>query len=39
MQRHPRLGETDEVEHINTYILKQCPYCGEEQFFKYGIPV
>ena len=36
MQRHPRLEETGEVELINTYIPQKCPYCGEEQFCRYG---
>lgn len=36
MQRHPRLEETGEVELINTYVPKKCPYCGGGDFFKYG---
>ena len=36
MQRHPRLEETGEVELINSYVPKKCPYCGGGSFFKYG---
>ena len=36
MQRHPRLDETGEVELINSFRPKECPYCKEAKFQKYG---
>lgn len=36
MQRHPALSETGEVEMINSYIPKRCPYCGGELFRRNG---
>ena len=35
-QRHPRLEETGEVELINTYVPRKCPYCGCEEFSRFG---
>ena len=35
-QRHPKLGETGEVELINTYTPSKCPYCGSDTFSRYG---
>ena len=35
-QRHPHLSETGEVELINSFIPKKCPYCGAEIFKRYG---
>lgn len=35
-QRHPRLEETGEVDLINTYVPKKCPYCGCEHFSRFG---
>jgi transposase-like protein len=35
-QRHPALSSTGEVELINTYVPKRCPFCGCEKFIRYG---
>lgn len=35
-QRHPALSETGEVDLINSYVPKKCPYCGCEAFKRYG---
>lgn len=36
MQRHPKLEDTGEVELINSFSPSKCPYCGCEQYQKYG---
>lgn len=36
MQRHPRLEETGEVELINSFTPKCCPFCGDPRFMRYG---
>lgn len=36
MQRHPKLNETGEVDLINSFRPKECPYCGNARFQKYG---
>lgn len=36
MQKHPKLEDTGEVELINSFTPKKCPYCGGASFTKYG---
>lgn len=36
MQKHPKLEDTGEVELINTFTPKKCPYCAGTSFIKYG---
>lgn len=36
IQRHPKLEETGEVELINSFPPKTCPYCKGTRFQKYG---
>lgn len=35
-QRHPQLFETGEVELINSFVPKKCPYCSAEAFKRNG---
>lgn len=35
-QRHPQLSETGEVELINSFTPKKCPYCHAETFKRNG---
>ena len=35
-QRHPKLFETGEVELINSFVPKKCPYCSSESFKRNG---
>ena len=34
--RHRKVSESGEAELVNSYLPKQCPFCGSEKFCKRG---
>jgi len=36
-QHHPQNAENIEIKMINSYVPKNCPYCGSEDFMKKGL--
>lgn len=35
-ERHPGPGDTEESTLLNSYTPRNCPYCGNEAFIRYG---